>query len=222
MTLMKFEDVSFSYGKNLVLDKLHFEIKEKDYIYIVGENGSGKTTLLKLILGLTSPDKGYIEVGNFQRNEIGYIPQQKNIDRDFPASVYEIVLSGRLNNKGRRFTYSQKDKKIADLNIEKLGIGNLKNKPYRSLSGGQQQKVLLCRALCATKKILVLDEPDTGLDIETKKELYNILKRLNIEDEIAIIMVTHDIRANMKNGNKIFKLENNNLKIEKIGREDND
>lgn len=217
MTLIKFEDVSFSYGSRKILEDINFEINSGDYIYILGENGSGKTTLLKGLLGLKTPSSGSIIMEDLEQNEIGYIPQQKDINRDFPASVFEIVLSGRLTNKGRALSYSAEDKKVACSNMEKLGILSLKNRPYRALSGGQQQKVLISRALCATKKILVLDEPDTGLDMETKEELYGLLCRLNREDRISIVMVTHDVRAHMRNGNSIFHVENGSLYVEKLG-----
>ncbi len=220
MELIKFRDVSFSYSGKDILTGVNLDINTGDYIYVVGENGSGKTTLIKGLLGLKKPNKGEIIFeASLGRNEVGYIPQQKDIKRDFPASVWEIVLSGRLNNKGKSLFYTRKDKAIANRNMEKLDILALKNKPYKFLSGGQQQRVLLARALCATGKLLILDEPDTGLDPEAKKDLYLILEDLNKNDGITIIMVTHDIKEELlEKENKVFYVNQGRVDIlSKIG-----
>lgn len=218
MNLIKFEDVYFSYNNTNVLENINLEINSGDYIYIIGENGSGKTTLLKGLLGLKKPDRGRIIFSDkLDRDEIGYIPQQKDIKSDFPASVFEIVLSGRLNKKRGPF-YSRADREAARLNMEKLDIGDLKNRPYKFLSGGQQQRVLLARALCATEKILILDEPDTGLDPEAKEDLYDLLFRLNKNEKISILMVTHDIREDIRRGSKLVTVGDGNIEVsENIG-----
>lgn len=217
MKLVEFKNVSLGYGGINIIEDVNFDINTGDYIYIVGENGSGKTTLLKGLLGLKKETKGSIVFEeSLSRKEIGYIPQQKDIKRDFPASVYEIVISGRLNNKKNRLFYSREDKDLVIENLKKLDILDLKNKPYRFLSGGQQQRVLLARALCATGKILILDEPDTGLDPEAKKDLYSMLEEINRRDKITIVMVTHDIRRDVRKKNsRVFRVENKSVEIYK-------
>ena len=209
MDLITFKDVSFSYESNIVVKGLNFKISTGDYLYIVGENGSGKSTLIKGILSLKSPSKGKIFIGeDLKQNEIGYLPQQKIIQKDFPSSVYEVVLSGRLNNLGFKPFYTKKDRSIAQENMIRLGIKELKNKCYRELSGGQQQRVLLARALCASKKILLLDEPVTGLDPVATEELYQLIASINKDMRITIVMVSHDIKAAVKYGDYVLHLKN--------------
>lgn len=182
-------------GKAVVRD-LNFEVNCGDYLCIVGENGSGKSTLIKALLGLKAPMSGEIRTGDgLPANGIGYLPQQTIVQKDFPASVQEIVLSGCLNRCGWRPFYGQKEKTMAKENMEKLGITHLAKRCYRELSGGQQQRVLLARALCATKYMLLLDEPVAGLDPVAMQEMYDLLKELNEKEKITIIMVSHDIRA---------------------------
>lgn len=195
------------YENNIALKNVNFDIEEGDYICIVGENGSGKSTLLKGLLGLMAPKEGKIEFNGLESTEIGYLPQQTVVQRDFPASVYEIVLSGCLNKRGLNPFFSKKERKIADENIKKLGIDEIKNKCYRDLSGGQQQRVLLARALCATEKVLLLDEPVTGLDPLVTMELYDLIKRLNKENGVTIIMVSHDICCAVNNADKILHID---------------
>lgn len=162
--MLNIKDLSVFYDNNEVLSNINFSLNKGDYLSIIGENGSGKTTLIKTILGLIKPKKGNIHFDNIKKNEIGYLPQQGIIQKSFPASVFEVVISGRLNNKKFLPFYTHKDKKIALDNLKKLNIENLKNKSYKDLSGGQQQRVALARALCSTKELLILDEPSTGLD----------------------------------------------------------
>lgn len=182
-------------GKAVVKD-LSFEVNRGDYLCIVGENGSGKSTLVKTLLRLKSPMSGEIQMGDgLEADGIGYLPQQTLVQRDFPASVREIVRSGCLNQCGFRPFYSRAEKNLAGENMEKLGIAHLAGRCYRELSGGQQQRVLLARALCATKYMLLLDEPVAGLDPVAMQEMYELLKELNEKEGITIVMVSHDIRA---------------------------
>lgn len=207
MTQIECKDIDVKYESHEVLKDISFSIEEGDYLCIVGENGSGKSTLVKTILGLENTKKGEIIFGDgLNKNEIGYLPQQTQAQKDFPASVYEVVLSGCLNSKGINPFYSYEDKKMANQMIESLGIEKIKKKSFRELSGGQQQRVLLARALCATKKIIILDEPITGLDPTVIREMYNIIKKIN-KKGITIIMVSHDINFAINNANKILHLK---------------
>lgn len=190
------QNLSVGYDGKVILQDVNFEVHDGDYLCIVGENGSGKSTLMKTILGLLPVINGKILFGEgLKKNEIGYLPQQTNIQKDFPASVREIVLSGCQARGDNRLFYSKKEKQIAYDNMNKLQINNFENKSYRQLSGGQQQKVLLARALCATKKILLLDEPVSGLDPKSTQELYTVINNLNQQEGITIIMISHDITA---------------------------
>lgn len=194
MSILTCDDVTMSYDGNVVLKDLSFKLNAGDYLCIVGENGSGKSTLMKGILGLHMPSYGkFVFADGLKQKEIGYLPQQTGAQKDFPASVWEVVLSGRLNKKRIAGFYSKEDKKIAMDNLEKLGIPNLKKRCYKELSGGQQQRVLLARALCATGKLILLDEPVAGLDPLAMAHMYSIIKELNIKDKITVIMVSHDI-----------------------------
>jgi zinc transport system ATP-binding protein len=193
MPLLTINNLSLGYDSNKIIENLNFQVNEGDYLCIVGENGSGKTTLMKTILKLQKPCGGEIIVSDgLKANEIGYLPQQTIIQRDFPASVKEIVLSGCQSRMGLRPFYGKKEKSLAEENMKKMGILELKNRCYRELSGGQQQRVLLARALCATEKLLLLDEPVAGLDPKVTVEMYETIKELN-NDGITIIMISHDI-----------------------------
>jgi zinc transport system ATP-binding protein len=209
--LIECKNVDFSYDGKPAVSGLEFTVNEGDYLCIVGENGSGKSTLIKGLLRLKSPSRGEISMGGGLRaNEIGYLPQQTVAQKDFPASVFEIVLSGRRGSKGIIPFYSKIDREIALKNMEKLGIIDLKNRCYRELSGGQQQRVLLARALCATKKLLLLDEPATGLDPIVTNDLYTLIKKLNT-DGTTIIMVSHDIDNAVKYASHILHLRNSQI-----------
>ncbi|SEA42565.1 zinc transport system ATP-binding protein [Pseudobutyrivibrio sp. ACV-2] len=204
MAILTVRNLAVGYDRRSVLENIDFEISAGDYFCIVGENGSGKTTLMKTILGLISPVSGMIEYGdNLERKQIGYLPQQTDAQRDFPASVYEIVLSGCQNGLGNRFFYSSKQKALALKQIDKMGLTNLKNRCYRELSGGQQQRVLLARALCATSRVLLLDEPVSGLDPQMTEEMYQLIHGLN-EEGLTIIMISHDLDNVKKYANKIY------------------
>ncbi len=195
MSLLTCQDLSLGYEGNAILEHLSFSVESGDYLCIVGENGSGKSTLMKTILGLNAPISGQVLTGDgLKQTEIGYLPQQTDVQKDFPASVWEIVLSGFQNQCGLRPFYRKEEKKKVSAALERLHISNLRNRCYRELSGGQQQRVLLARALCATKKLLLLDEPVTGLDPNATAELYQMITELNREG-ITIIMISHDIEA---------------------------
>ncbi len=211
MALIDCRDVSLSYENTTAISGLSFSVNTGDYLCIVGENGSGKSTLIKALLSLKSVAKGSIAVGDgLKQNEIGYLPQQTSVQKDFPASVNEVVISGCLNARGLRPFYTKKDRATAYSNMGKLRIKEYKNRSYRELSGGQQQRVLLARALCATKKLLLLDEPVAGLDPIVTNELYSLIKQIN-NDGITIIMVSHDINSAVKFASHILHLQNKPL-----------
>jgi zinc transport system ATP-binding protein len=195
MALISCENVTLGYENIVLVQGLSFRVEEGDYLCIVGENGSGKSTLMKTILGLIKPVYGEITWGEgLKENEIGYLPQQTVVQRDFPATVREIVLSGCQGRAGRRPFYSRADKELARENMERMRILPFARRCYRELSGGQQQRVLLARALCATQKILLLDEPVSGLDPRVTAEMYDLIRRLNREG-VTIIMISHDMEA---------------------------
>lgn len=212
MSLIECKDVSFSYNGKMAVDKINFTVSNGDYLGIIGENGAGKSTLIKGLLQLKKANSGKIILNeDIKRNEIGYLPQQINIQKDFPASVQEIVLSGCINKMKWKPFYTISEKKIAKENMEKLSILSIKNRCYNELSGGQQQRVLLARALCATKKIIILDEPTTGLDPLVTKELYNVVEKINKELKICIIIVSHDIKNTIKYAKNILLLQNKQI-----------
>ncbi len=213
MSLIKCDNVSLAYDGKEIASEINFHVNENDYLCIVGENGSGKSTLIKAILGLIKPSRGEIVFGDgLKQNQIGYLPQQSAIQKDFPASVKEVVLSGCLNSS-KIFTpfYTKEQKERAKENMEKLQIYDIKDKCYRELSGGQQQRVLLARALCATKSILLLDEPVTGLDPIVTNDFYKLINRINVESGITIIMVSHDIKSAIQSSTHILHLQNKQL-----------
>lgn len=211
MNLIELKNVTLGYENHIVLKDIDMTIDDKDFICIVGPNGAGKSTLVKGILGLIKPKKGKVIYNNLKQNFIGYMPQETKVDSNFPASVYEIVLSGTLNSMGLRSFYTKKEKNMADKNLKLLGIEKLKNKNFCDLSGGQRQKVLLARSLCATSKLLILDEPSNNLDTKSKQDLYKTLKELNENHGITIIMITHDLDHNNLIGNKILSLREDKI-----------
>lgn len=196
MALITCKDLVLGYDGRAITQAFDFSVHTSDYLCIVGENGSGKSTLIKTLLRLQSPISGSIETGDgLQANEIGYLPQQTAVQRDFPASVREIVISGCQGRCGLRPFYNRKEKALAAEMMHKLGLDGMEKRCYRELSGGQQQRVLLARALCATQKILLLDEPVAGLDPKVTTEMYRIIDDLNKQDGITIIMISHDMDA---------------------------
>ena len=207
MAQLSCQNLTVGYDGRTVLQGLNFEVNPGDYICIVGENGSGKSTLMKTILGLQAPIGGTILTGDgLRKNEIGYLPQQTQAQKDFPASVREIVLSGCQGRCGSRPFYSKEEKRLAEENIGKMGIGSLTKRCYRELSGGQQQRVLLARALCATRKMLLLDEPVSGLDPKVMAEMYERIEKLNREEGITVMMISHDISAALRYASHILHI----------------
>lgn len=195
MALLSCRDLCLGYEGKEILHDLNFEVNAGDYLCILGENGSGKTTLMKTVLGFVEPISGEIITGDgLDRSEIGYLPQQTAVQKDFPATAWEIVLSGCQGRRGIRPFYTKEDKTLAEENIERMGISQLKDKCYRELSGGQQQRVLLARALCAARKLLLLDEPVSGLDPKAAAEMYQLIESLN-KDGVTVIMISHDLGA---------------------------
>ena len=208
MALIKCENISIGYEGQTVVKDLDFQIDPGDYLCIVGENGSGKSTLVRSLLGLKNVEKGQIIYGNgLKQTEIGYLPQQTDVQKDFPASVYEVVRSGRLNSRGFHPFYTAADRKAAVEKMDLLGIRDLAKQCFRDLSGGQKQRVLLARALCATKSLLLLDEPVTGLDPIVTGEFYQLIRRINRESGIAVVMVSHDIESAVKDASHILHLQ---------------
>ena len=210
MSLINCRNLELAYDNKTFLSDLSFEINHGDYLCIVGENGSGKSTLMKALLGLIKPVSGEIKFCCAKHSEIGYLPQQTDIQRDFPASVYEVVISGTLGKRGLLPFYSKREKDLAKKNMELLGISHLAKQSYQDLSGGQQQRVLLARAMCATTTLLLLDEPVAGLDPVVTTEMYKIIKELN-DKGITIIMISHDIAAATEYASHILHLHHKPL-----------
>lgn len=208
MAQLTCQNLSVGYDGRPVLQDLNFEVSAGNYLCIVGENGSGKSTLMKTILSLQAPIGGTILTGDgLRKNEIGYLPQQTQVQKDFPASVKEIVLSGCQGRCGRRPFYSKKEKRLAADAMDKMRISQLAGRCYRELSGGQQQRVLLARALCATRKMLLLDEPVSGLDPKVTVEMYELIESLNQEDGITVIMISHDLSAALRYASHILHID---------------
>ena len=206
MSFITVKNLEVGYEKKTITEPINFKVDRQDYLCIVGENGAGKSTLMKTLLGLIKPVGGEIVFGDgLKANEIGYLPQQTVVQRDFPASVREIVLSGCQARAGFRPFYNKEEKKLAEENMERMGITGLADSCYRELSGGQQQRVLLARALCATRKVLLLDEPVSGLDPKVTADMYELINSLNREG-ITIIMISHDIAAAVRYATHILHI----------------
>ena len=209
MALLSCSGVSLGYDGRVVVSGVDFQVCGGDYLCIVGENGSGKSTLVKGLLRLIQPIEGRIVLGEgISPSEIGYLPQQTTSHNDFPASVFEVVLSGRLNSRGLRPFYTKADREVALENMRLLEVENLKDCCFGDLSGGQQQRVLLARAMCAANKLLLLDEPVSGLDPVVTKDFYEMVERVNRTAGIAVIMVSHDIAGAVKYASHILHLKN--------------
>ena len=199
------ENASLGYENRPIVKNLSFPVNAGDYLCILGENGSGKSTLMKTILNLTPPLAGSIRMEDLKSTEIGYLPQQTQVQRDFPASVQEIVLSGFQGRCGLRPFYTKAEKALASENLERMGMAQFARKCYRDLSGGQQQRVLLARALCATRKCLLLDEPVSGLDPKATAQMYEIIAELHREG-ITIIMISHDLNAALDDATHVLHI----------------
>ena len=201
------QNLSIGYEGKAIVQDINLSVHQGDYLCIVGENGSGKSTFMRTLLQLQQPISGEIILGDgLTRQEIGYLPQQTLIQKDFPASVREIVLSGCQNSCGFRPFYNKKEKMQAEEMMKKMQISHLANRCYRELSGGQQQRVLLARALCATRKILFLDEPVSGLDPKVTEEMYRLVKKINQEENITIVMISHDIKSALTYASHIMEI----------------
>ena len=207
MALITCADVSFAYENTSVISGLNFTVEKGDYICVVGENGSGKSTLIRGLVRLKAPASGSIELGEgLSSTQIGYLPQQTAAQRDFPASVWEVILSGNQGQRGWKPFYRREDKARAEDMLSSLNLSDLRNRCFRELSGGQQRRVLLARALCATQTLLLLDEPVTGLDPMVTAEFYHLLNHINQEKGITVVMVSHDIPSAVKYANHILHL----------------
>ena len=196
-------NLAIGYDGKAIVQNMNFSVNTGEYLCVIGENGAGKSTFMKTLLGLQPPIQGEILFGdNLKQNEIGYLPQQTEVQKDFPASVREIVLSGL----GLRPFYNRKEKSYAEAILNKLQITDLAEQCYRELSGGQKQRVLLARALCATKKMLLLDEPVAGLDPKAAKEMYYLIQKINREENITVIMISHDIQIAVNYASHVMKI----------------
>ena len=212
MALIEVTNAAFRYDGKEVVSDLSFSVERGDYLCVVGENGSGKSTLVKGLLGLKAPSTGTVSFGDgLKAREIGYLPQQRDGQRDFPASVQEVVLSGTLNSLGFRPFYTKKQRDIANAQMICVGMDTLKNTSFRELSGGQQQRALLARALAATRKLIILDEPIAGLDPLATAEMYRLIQHVNRDHGVTVIMVSHDPHAAAHEAKRILHLDNRQL-----------
>ncbi len=211
MAILNVNNLVLGYEKQIVINNISFSVDKRDFILVIGSNGAGKSTLIKGILGIIKPISGDVIYDEIKKNDVGYMPQETKVDPNFPASVMEVILSGLINKMGFRPFYNKKDKDKANEALKILNIENLKNKKFSELSGGQRQKVLLARSLCATSGLLILDEPSNNLDQESKIEFYTTLKHLNEGHGITIIMITHDVDRDRDSliGNKVLELKSN-------------
>lgn len=206
MDIITCKNVTVHNERTLALDDVSFSVKKGEFLTIVGENGAGKSTLVRSILGIITPDGGNVEISGDAKGKIGYLPQQSSAQRDFPASVREVVISGNIGTTSLLPFYTRAHKARANGYMEMLGITDLAKKSYRALSGGQQQRVLLARALCAADEVLLLDEPTAGLDPLVTRELYNTVRHLCTDHGMTVIMVSHDIAAAVKYSDRILHL----------------
>ncbi len=210
--ILRCENVALSYDGRTVAENIDFQIDEGDYLCVLGENGSGKTTLINALLGLKKVTGGKIVYGEGVKAEnIGYLPQKQSVGADFPACVREIVRTGFLGKRGFRFYYSKEERERAEDIMKTLGISDFAKRSFGELSGGQQKRVLLARALCSTESLLILDEPTAALDPIVTEELYEMTKKLNLEEKISVIMVSHDVSAATKYANKILHIKHEQL-----------
>ncbi len=208
MSIIKIENMSFSYtNTSKTLKDINMEIKEGEFIAIVGENGSGKSSLIKCILGLNKIQNGKITVND----RIGYLPQMTEIQNNFPATIEEIVLSGTIPNNVLKIFYTKEDKKKAEEIMKKLNLYDMKKKCFYELSGGQKQRVLIARALCSTDKIIILDEPVNGLDPKIASGIYDMLYDLNQNNGLTIVMVSHDVERCLKYCSRVIEMENGKI-----------
>ena len=208
MALIQLRNITIAFEGTVAVDRVSLSVEKGDYLVVLGENGSGKSTLMRAMLGLVKPRSGQIVYGDgLQKNQIGYLPQQTAAQRDFPASVEEVVLSGCVNRMGSRFFFNKSDRQKVEKNMALLDVMQFRRKSYRTLSGGQQQRVLLARALCATENMLLLDEPVTGLDPAATQELYDVIRDLNRKHGVAVVMVSHDLRGALRDAKHVAVMD---------------
>lgn len=207
MPLITCKGLTVSYDRRIAVSDVSFTVDDGDYLAVIGKNGSGKSTLIKALLGLIPVQSGTISFDGIKQSQVGYLPQQTAAQRDFPASVYEVILSGCLNSLGGGLFYKKQHKELALKKAEQLGLSDVLAKSYRDLSGGQQQRVLLARALCATDKLVILDEPVASLDPVVTAEFYDILHKLNRENGVTVIMVSHDVLGIKQSATKVLQLD---------------
>ena len=218
--LFEVKNLSLGYEKENIINNISFSVNDGDFIIVVGKNGAGKSTLIKGILGLIKPKSGEIVFDDsLNKKLIGYMPQETKVEQSFPASVFEIVLSGRINKMGFRPFYNKEDKAKANEALKILNIYDIKDKSFCDLSGGQRQKTLLARSLCATDKLLILDEPSNNLDNTSREEFYLLLMKLNKELGITIIMISHDADIDKMLGNKLLKIYDDGYEFSDIVEE---
>ncbi len=208
MNIIEVKNLSAFYENRKVFENIEFTVSEGDYMCIIGENGSGKTTLMKTLLGFDIKHTGKVKFNGFTEREIGWLPQKTQYQKDFPASVGEVIMSGFAGQGFFGVRYGKTQKERANKNMKLLGIENIAEKSFSELSGGQQQKVMLCRALCAAKKVLLLDEPGTSLDEAAAEEMYALIKKLNGQG-LAIIMITHDVTRALNDAKHVLSLSEN-------------
>lgn len=209
--ILTVKDLSVTYSGKKVISDINFTAEDGDFLVIFGENGSGKSSLVKALLGLKAPSDGKITFGDGVRHsEIGYLPQMTPEQKDFPASAMEVVLSGCLNSMGLKPFYGKKEKALAKKNMELLSVYDLKSECFRTLSGGQKQRILLARALCAAKKLLILDEPVSGLDPVATKDFYEAITLIN-NTGVCIIMVSHDTESALSVAKHVLDIGNHTV-----------
>ncbi|HIV31010.1 MAG TPA: metal ABC transporter ATP-binding protein [Candidatus Pullichristensenella excrementipullorum] len=208
MALMELKDVTVTFEGHAAVEHVSLKLERGQYTVMLGRNGSGKSTLMRAMLGLVRPKSGQILTGDgLRRDHIGYMPQKTQAQRDFPAAVEEVVRSGLIDRMGRRIFYSADEKKRALENMRLLGIADKRRASYATLSGGQQQRVLLARALCAADDLLMLDEPVSALDPEATEEFYGVLRMLHRERGMAILMISHDVQAAVRDADNVVVLD---------------
>ncbi len=208
MSLVTLKDVTIAFDGVNALQDVSLTVEKGDYLLIVGENGSGKSTLMRAILGLVRPQKGSVTYGDgLKRNRIGYLPQRTETQKDFPASVEEVVLSGCVGRMGHKLSFGKDHRALAEEKMKLLDVFQFRKKSFRTLSGGQQQRALLARTLCATDSLLLLDEPVTGLDPDAAKEMYRVIRALNRDQGVAVVMVSHDLHDSMRDAERVLVMD---------------
>jgi zinc transport system ATP-binding protein len=204
--IININNLFYKYNKTDVLENINLSIKDDDFLAIIGPNGGGKSTLLKLILGLLTTQDGKIDK-KIKNNQVGYVPQNTNLNTDFPITALEIVLMGLISSKKRVFGYSKEDIEIAKASLAKVSMADFANSKIGDLSGGQRQRVFIARALCSNPKVMLLDEPTASIDVKGQREIYELLKELN--SSICIVVVSHDISVLLNYAKNVAHINKN-------------